>query len=97
MEDIAFTNALPWRTASKAAFGKPTARRAAELYTQSVILELQPKIIVAMGKRAAEMLDYAGLMSPFVVVWNRAQARSQQVAAEREAAAAKFGQLLLTK
>lgn len=97
MEDVAFTNALPWRTASKAAFGKPIAQRAAELYAQPVVLELQPKIIVAVGKRAAEILEYAGLMSPSVIVWNRAQALTLQVAAEREAAATRFSQLLLVK
>jgi len=94
MEDVAFTNALPWRTASQSAFGKSIARRAASLYTRPVVNELQPKIIVAVGKKSADILEYAGLMSPSVVVWNRAQALQPQVVAEREAATAQFTKLL---
>jgi hypothetical protein len=95
MDEVAFTNALPWRTASQSAFRKPIARRAADLYVRPVVTELQPRIIVAVGKRSADMLEYAGLMSPSVVVWNRAQALQPHVVAEREAATRKFITLLL--
>lgn len=94
MDDLAFTNALPWRTASQAAFGKSIARRAAALYVSPVVAELQPRIIVAVGKRAAEMLELAGLMSPSVVVWNRAQALTPPVMEERKEAASKLLNLL---
>ena len=94
MDEVAFTNALPWRTASQSAFGKSIARRAAELYARPVVDELQPRIIVAVGKKAADILEYAGLMSPSVVVWSRAQALQPHVVAEREAATRKFTNLL---
>ena len=94
MEDVAFTNALPWRTASQSAFKKQIALRAAELYVKPFVLELKPRIIVAVGKKAAEILDYAGLLSDIVVVWNRAQALQPQVVADREAARRKLVKLL---
>ena len=94
MEDIAFTNGLPWRTASQSAFSKGIARKAAQLYVAPIVRELQPKVIVAVGKKAAEMLEYAGLLSESVVVWNRAQALRPSVIAEREAAAKKFAVLI---
>ena len=94
MDEVAFTNALPWRTASQSAFGKAIARRAGELYARPIVDELEPKIIVAVGKKAADILEYAGRMSPAVVVWNRAQALQPHVVAEREAATAKFTSLL---
>ena len=94
MEDIAFTNGLPWRTASQSAFSKGIARKAAQLYVAPIVRELQPKVIVAVGKKAAKMLEYAGLLSESVVVWNRAQALRPSVTAEREAAAKKFSVLI---
>lgn len=94
MEDIAFTNALPWRTASKSAFSESIARKAAQLYAGPIVHELNPAIIVAVGKKAAKILEYAGLLSESVVVWNRAQALRPEVVAEREAAAEKFSALL---
>lgn len=93
-DEIAFTNALPWRTKSQSRFAKAVARQAAELYAKSITQELEPRIIIAVGKRAAEILEYANLMSPAVVVWNRAQALTPQVAAERKLAAEKFAGLL---
>jgi hypothetical protein len=94
MEDVAFTNALPWRTASQSAFAKHVAKKAAEHYTGPVVRELQPRIIVAVGKKAAQILEYAGLPSASVVTWNRAQALTQSVLAEREAATRQLVELL---
>jgi hypothetical protein len=94
MEDIAFTNGLPWRTASQAAFSKAVSRKAAQLYVDPFVRQLQPNVIVAVGKRAAEMLEHAGHLSEAVVVWNRARALRPSVVADREAAAKKFSVLL---
>lgn len=94
LEDIAFTNALPWRTASQSAFSRSIACKTAQLYAGPVVRELEPSIIIAVGKKAAEVLGYAGLMSESVVVWNRAQALRPTVIAEREAAVQQFKSLL---
>lgn len=97
MEDVAFTNALPWRTASQSAFSPAIARRAGLNYAGPVVRELKPRLIVAVGKKAATILAYAGMLSDAVVVWNRAQAMQPSVIAERKAAAEKFARLLRTK
>lgn len=94
LEDVAFTNALPWRTRSKSAFSARAAAAAAEIYVQPVVEELGPKIIVAVGKRADEILASSGHMSERVVVWNREQALRPSVIADRENAARKFAQLV---
>lgn len=94
MEEVAFTNALPWRTATGSGFSKGIARAAARLYVGPVVKELAPRIVIAVGKKSGEMLDYAGYLTESVVVWNRAQALRPQVIADRQAAAAKFAKLL---
>ena len=85
---------LPWRTASQSAFSEAVSRKAAQLYVDPFVRQLQPKVIVAVGKKAAEMLEYAGHLSEAVVVWNRARALRPSVVADREAAAKKFSVLL---
>ena len=93
-EDVAFSNALPWRTNSKSAFSPFVAAQAAALYVQPVVDELAPRIIVALGKKAGQMLTIAQRMTDTVVVWNRAQALQPSVIAEREFAARKFAKLV---
>jgi hypothetical protein len=94
LDDIAFSNALPWRTGKESRFSKYTARCAATVYAGPLIDELQPNVIVAVGKRVAEVLTYSGHMSDSVVVWNRERAPKPHVLLEREAAKVKLANLL---
>lgn len=94
IEQIAYSNCLPWRTESQSAFDDSIAERAAELYAVPLIEELKPKIIVAVGKKAAKILGYAVIAMPPTVVWNRARSLTESVDKERRAAAAHFRELL---
>ena len=94
IEQIAYSNCLPWRTASQSAFDDSIAARAAELYAIPLIEELKPKIIVAVGKKAAKILGYAAITLPPTVVWNRARSLTESVAKERQAAATHFRELV---
>jgi len=84
-EDIAYANCLPWRTASKAAFGQPVTEKAASLYAGPLVKELSPKVIIAAGKKAKSILELTRIKLPPVITWNRAQALTPSVAREREA------------
>ena len=86
-DDVAYTNCLPWRTASQASFAEVVARRAAELYVRPLIDELKPKVVVALGKKAAEVLSLGRMLDDKVVVWNRAQAATPAVLRDRSEAA----------
>jgi hypothetical protein len=88
LDDIAYSNCLPWRTASEAAFADSVAERAARLYAYPLIDELQPRIVVALGKKAARILSLGDRTMTELVVWNRAQAATRAVLEEREATGA---------
>lgn len=95
LDEIAFSNALPWRTASKSRFSPAVAERTAILYVAPLLIDLQPSIVVAVGKRAAGILSLARTSEPLhVIVWNRAQALTKDVAADRVTAAAELRMLL---
>jgi len=89
-DQIAYSNCLPWRTDSESRFANEIALRATELYVEPLIAELKPKIVIALGKRAATMLTKHNHPSYESVVWNRAQAATPNVIAERAAAAARI-------
>ena len=86
-EDVAYSNALPWRTQSESNFDDAVGRKAATSYAYPLIDELQPKVIVAMGKKAAKILRLGGRAFPTLVVWNRAQVATPSVQQERASAA----------
>jgi hypothetical protein len=90
LEEVAYSNCLPWRTASNASFADTVAERAAQLYVQPLLEDLRPQVIVALGKRAAHILALGGLLSNDVIVWNRAQAATRAVLRERAEAAARL-------
>lgn len=91
LDEIAYSNCLPWRTASKSAFSDDVARKAAELYARPLIEELQPCLIVAMGKkRVAPILRMTGLSLPTLIVWNCSQAPTKAAIRERAQAAAQI-------
>jgi hypothetical protein len=90
MDEIAFTNCLPWRTASESKFSDQIAKKAAKLYAYPVIEELKPKVVIAMGKCAAKILSLGGQDVPDLIVWNRAQAATQAVLRERAETAARI-------
>lgn len=87
MDDIAYSNCLPWRTASESAFGGSVSLRAAEFFAYPLIDELQPRTIVAMGKKAASILAIGGRSFADLIVWNRSQAATSPVLKERALAA----------
>lgn len=86
IDDIAFSNALPWRTRSEAAFGRSVERLTAVHYVKPLLDELQPRIVVAVGKKVQRMLSDSGSCTASVVVWNRARALTQSVREERQQA-----------
>ena len=95
--DIAYSNCLPWRTASKAAFSTRVAERTASLYAGPLVMELAPSVIIAAGKKAMSVLELAQIELPRVIVWNRAQALTPAVAKEREAALEQLRSVLATR
>ena len=82
-DDVAYSSCLPWRTRSEAAFARPIAERAVQLYTRPLIEELQPRVLIALGKRVADVLTIGGFDFPDLVVWNRARAPNRSVVEER--------------
>ena len=88
LDEIAYSNCLPWRTASKSAFSDEVARKAAVLYVGPLLEELAPLLIVALGKtRVGPILRMSNFALPRVIVWNRAQAATKSVLRERAEAA----------
>jgi hypothetical protein len=55
---------------------------------------LNPKLIIALGKRSGEILRLVGYSDPLVVVWNRAQAATPAVKLERSLAAKRIFEML---
>ncbi|WP_294537569.1 hypothetical protein [uncultured Rhodoblastus sp.] len=87
-EQIGYSNCLPWRTASESSFSENVARKAAEFYVRPLIEELNPCLIVAMGKaRVLSILEMTGLSLPKIIVWNRSRAATDSVKRERVNAA----------
>ena len=74
IDDLAFSNALPWRTKSEAAFGRSVERLAALHYVQPLLGELRPRIVVAVGKKVQRILNDGGSPTASLVVWNRSRA-----------------------
>jgi hypothetical protein len=94
MSEVSYSNCLPWRTASESGFTEAVAERAAKLYAYPLIDELEPQVVIAMGKRAAGILALGGRSFTNLVVWNRAQAATLPVLKERAAAAANILRVL---
>jgi hypothetical protein len=86
-EQIAYSNCLPWRTASKSRFSDDVARKTAELYVRPLIDDLNPGLIMAMGKRVKLILEMTGLSLPRIIVWNRSQAATVSARRDRGNAA----------
>ena len=72
--DHAYSNCLPWRTDSKSNFSDFVARNAMELYAFPLVAELNALLVIALGKRASQILQCVPRKLPQVIVWNRAQA-----------------------
>lgn len=89
-DQVAYSNCLPWRTESQSGFGDATAHKAAMLYVRPLLDELAPRVVVAMGKRAAAILAMAGPIAGTLIVWNRSQAATPAVRRERAEAAARI-------
>lgn len=93
-DDVAYSYCLPWRTRSEARFSRPVAENAVRMYAAPLIEELKPRVLVALGKRASEVLELGGVCHNGLVVWNRARALKPQVGDERDQAIAKLNHLL---
>ena len=87
LDDIAYVNCLPWRTDSKSAFSDSVAEKSIEIYLQPLFRELAPRVTIALGKRAAAILRLKDFALGKCIVWNRAQALTQNVKADRIRAA----------
>jgi len=87
LDEIAYSNCLPWRSESKSAFSDAVAQKAAVLYAYPLIEELRPSLIIAMGKRVTQILHLVEGELPPVITWNRAQAATVAVLQDRAAAA----------
>jgi hypothetical protein len=95
LDEIAYSNCLPWRTESDSDFDDSVAERAASLYAHPLIEELRPSVVICLGKRAGSIVRMAGEDHlPPVIVWNRAQAPTPAVVADRKRAAAEVFALL---
>jgi hypothetical protein len=90
LDEIAYSNCLPWRTGSQSNFDDHVAERAASLYARPLIEELQPSVVICLGKRAGSIVRTAGEALPPVIVWNRAQAPTAAVLSERRRTAAEI-------
>lgn len=90
LDQIAYANCLPWRTESCSGFSDQVARRAALHHAYPLIAELQPQVVVALGKRVEKILSLGGSPPPDMIVWNRAQAATAAVRLEREQTAAEI-------
>ena len=84
LDEIAYGNCLPYRTASESAFDDAVAAAAARLYVGPLVAELRPKVVVALGKRAREIIDRAPVSKAHVLTWNRAQAATPAVLQDRQ-------------
>lgn len=87
LDDIAYSNSLPWRTGSESNFDESVAERAAALYAHPLIDELEPSVVICLGKRAAEIVRIGNSTIPHMIVWNRAQAATPSVLLDRRRAA----------
>jgi hypothetical protein len=87
LDEIAYSNALPWRTGSESNFSDSVAANAATLYTRPLINELRPSVVICLGKRAASIVRIGNPKLPHMIVWNRAQAATPSVLLDRQRAA----------
>lgn len=95
-DEIAYSNCLPWRTKAEATFNEDVAENAALFFAYPLLDELKPQLIIALGKKAAEILQNNGrsFSDSSLVVWNLARAATPAVQKEREAAGQKIASLL---
>jgi hypothetical protein len=70
-DEIAYSNALPWRTQSESGFLVYPQKKAAELYIAPLIKHLKPRLIVAIGCKAEDILHRTGVPLPEVKCWPR--------------------------
>ncbi len=87
LDEIAYSNCLPWRSESRSAFSDTVAQRTAALYAYPLIAELRPSLIIAMGKRVTQILHLVDGELPPLITWNRAQAATAAVLRDRATAA----------
>ena len=88
IEQIAYSNCLPWRSDHETRFSRDIATRAATLYAIPLVEELKPRLIVAISKRAERILSLGGRPTSNVVIWNAAHALTDRVREERDQAIA---------
>lgn len=90
LDQVAYSNCLPWRTATGTRFSDETAERTVRIYALPLIAELKPKIVITLYKRAASILKMNGRQIEGLITWNGAQASTKAVRLEREDTAKKI-------
>ena len=93
-EEIAYSNCLPWRTGSESNFNKKTAEKAAVLYVLPLLMELNPTVLIAMGKKSQTIISTVDFPIPSMVTWNRARAATDNVKRQRSESAAEILKLI---
>ena len=86
LDQVAYSNCLPWRAATETRFSDEIAERAVRLYALPLVAELKPKIVIALYRRAASIPDERRQIEG-LIIWNGAQASTKAVRLERECTA----------
>lgn len=94
LNEIAYSNCLPWRTKEPATFDDEVAENAALFFAYPLIQELEPYLVVAVGKKAADILRNNGRPISNLVEWNLAQQATSAVKEKRQKAIQEITQLL---
>ena len=68
-DDMAFLNVLPFRTRNDAAAGSAVLRRAWATATSHQVTALQPKRIIALGRKAYDALTAVGATNQYEVIY----------------------------
>lgn len=90
LDQVAYSNCLPWRTATEARYSDETAERAVHHYVLPLITELKPKIVIALYRRVARILEMNDRQIEGLITWNGARAPTEAVRLEREDTARKI-------
>jgi hypothetical protein len=69
--------------------------QAARLHAYPLIDEIQPGIVIALGKKAKKILAIGGRPFRDLIVWNRSQALTEAALQERAAAAVEIRRRIL--
>ncbi len=84
LDQVAYSNCLPWRTATETRFSDEIAEQTVRHYALPLVEELKPKIVISLYKRAASILEMNGRKIDGLITWNGARAPTEAVKRERK-------------